>query len=123
MSEAVREADSWNSTMFNNDASLLQEIQGCVRMLNALTRRKLRFLDRIPYLACRLGEDGVARRCLEQYDQPTPNGHHELSHHFFRPGGLLRELVDSLPAGHCELPEELLRSKGGCRGFSAWCLH
>ena len=90
------EANAWHDSYWGlgRDANL--NIQAAVRSVYAQARQKLRHLDRIPYLLCRLEEPGVAARALVQFGEGRD--HHRISAQFLSPDGL-RHDVEQLAAG------------------------
>jgi hypothetical protein len=50
-------------------------------MILVLGRKKLEFIDTIPYLFCRLKEPGVKDRCVAQFARP--GDHNNVSNYMF----------------------------------------
>ena len=65
--EALDEANSWAPSSLGGDMAFWSEVQGCVRATVALAQEKIQFLDKVPYLLVRLGEEGIKRKALYQF--------------------------------------------------------
>lgn len=94
----LAEANSWGPhTWPSGGASLWLDCQACVRSVYEMATRKISFLDRIPYLLARLGEPGVRRRCVEQWESCSAEKHHRVSREFME--GELRGHIDAMSDG------------------------
>ena len=61
-------------------------------------RLRIAPLDRVPYLLCRLEEEGVAARCVEQWEELPEDAHHRVTAEFLKPGNQLRKDIDDIGA-------------------------
>ena len=66
--DAMTQAGAWGPEMFGGDAELVRQTQAVIRGSWLAAKEKLAFLDRLPYLLCRLNEPGVRDRVLSQWD-------------------------------------------------------
>jgi hypothetical protein len=80
LAEAQRwDIDDWLSY------AVLSEFQGAVRMVVAFGREMFLYLDRIPYLLCRLRQPGIKDTCFQQFALRPMADHHRLSCEFLSP--------------------------------------
>lgn len=75
-------AESWPALKFG-DPSLLADAQGAVRCAYALALEKISFMEDIPYLAARIGDEGIAQKCLDQFDGAPVERQHPVSVRLF----------------------------------------
>lgn len=75
----LEESTRWTPEYFLGCRRTSAEVQGTARAAFAVARRKLQYLDRIPWLFVRLAEPGVRARVIEQYDSTDIGHHHRLS--------------------------------------------
>lgn len=79
----------------------VDRFKGTVAVLKHFTLEKFEFLNSVPYLLVRLGEEGVVGRCFAQWDAAAPDAHHPVTRDFFTPGGWLRRDMERLrDTGH-----------------------
>ena len=101
----IQYGNSLTVQQFGGDIQKLARAQGMINMVVGTGRRKTQFLDEIPYLLARLGEEGVKQRVLQQWNQVPPAGHHDIAcFEFLGATSQLRPLIDALPDGACVLP-------------------
>eukprot|EP00959_Pyramimonas_sp_CCMP1952_P257765 5386482-Pyramimonas_sp.AAC.1 len=75
---------NWTAVDYDDAPEIfLAQIQGAVGAATGLGKRKVAFLDKMPYLICQLGGPGVRDRCLQQYNEQTPSQRHDVSNDFF----------------------------------------
>jgi hypothetical protein len=75
-----------NATLFQDGSLHGDAICILSKQMSRLSDR-VGYLDRLPYLVARLGEDGMIDRFLSEYDAQLPNGtlHHRVSDAFAHP--------------------------------------
>jgi hypothetical protein len=102
---------SWTSSAkFGNDANFLRTAQGCVRATYALGRKKIAFVDRIPFLFARLDEPGISQRCRDQWAEAIPEHHDLVSAEFLSPtSSWFSALCAIRPDGH--IPSQALQNE------------
>ena len=93
MHDAMVEVNSWDVSKTCGDVSVLRQAQACMRSTWLLAQEKLRFLDELPYLLCRLHEDGVRDRCVAQFSECTEDHHDPVSVEFLGEASLLRPQI------------------------------
>lgn len=103
----LEEANSWEFSTWSLDSEEAMACQACVRATYHLASQKIRFLDRVPYLLCRLDEPGVKERCLEQWSEAPPEAHHRVTREFLSPTQALRRHVDLVQPDGSGISEEL----------------
>ena len=64
-------AEDWYAEF---QGELKESIHECITAMIGIVTIKFAFLDRFPYLLLRLREPGVARRCLDMYDELVARG-------------------------------------------------
>ena len=103
--DALAEVHSWEPERFDMDLVLLQELECCVRATVARGKEKLAFLDRLPYLLCRLDSGAsVAQRALDQFGEVPEQHHHRLSVFFLGQDSMFRKDIETLAAGGALAP-------------------
>ena len=89
------EANEWTSTTWMCGEDWL-DMQAAVRAAFILATKNIDFLDRVPYLLAKLGEDGIKAKCLAQYNSCAPIRHHRVTLEFLAVGSPLREDIDKM---------------------------
>ena len=97
--EALAEMAHWTTDTFSSDMDFLREVSGAARVVIARGFEKFRFLDRVPYLLSSLAQEGVAQRCLDQYEEVPEHAHHRVTRDFLSPSSELRAHIETLAAG------------------------
>jgi len=93
----LEEANSWLPSTHDCGEVFWRQTQGVVRQVCVLAKRKIAFLDQIPYLFARLDEPHVAARCLAQWDAiADARQHHRVSAEMLAPGSHWRPQVEAI---------------------------
>ena len=97
LDDKLREADDWGEHHF---AGLdVGALQGTVRAAAGFGRDSFDCFGRVPLLASRQDQPGVAERCLQQYDDAPRHAHDPASHFLFEDTeGSLRQSVLAIAA-------------------------
>ena len=74
----LREANSWSPEFWRMPGDHDAQV-GCVRSTFLIGARKFHFLDRLPWLLCRLDRPGVRDRVLAQWLEVAPERHHRVT--------------------------------------------
>jgi len=95
-------ANAWTTSSWNIGREFWLQAQTAVRLVHRLAFRRIEFLDTIPYLCARLDEEGIAARCISQWQEGLDAGkrHHRVSAQFLQPGGPLRTDVEAVVASN-----------------------
>lgn len=99
------EAEEWGSVLFGDGVDTLNEDLAAVRRTWERAHRKIKHLDRIPHLLCRLDRTGVAKRCLEQFAEVEPPKHHRVSTAFLEEGTDCRRDIEAIRPNGTRLSE------------------
>jgi hypothetical protein len=94
LTRVLEASTKWSAETWMLSHAALIELQGCIRATCHLARRVFAWLDRLPYLLARLGEPGVARRCVEQWESCRADEHHRVSRKYM--AGALRADIDAV---------------------------
>lgn len=105
--QGLDDANLWTPYTFGCGQDFWTATQGCVRSTFGLAAEKLQYLDRIPWLLCRIDQAGVARRCIEQYDSVAPEYHHRVSTEFLGHGTSMRSEIEAIRADGTGLSQRL----------------
>ena len=77
--EALSRMNQWSVASFEDDVNFLAEATGGVRMVVRLAKEKMAWLNKLPYIICRLGVPGVRDVALAQFDSAPLERHHRLT--------------------------------------------
>lgn len=109
LQRGLEEANAWGPKSTSSGGSFWLECQAAVRATFELGTRKIKFLDKVPYLLARLAEPGVRQRCLDQWESCDPAGHHRVTVEFLSPAGALRRHIDAMNDDGTGMAPELVR--------------
>ena len=78
-----------------------------VRMVSGFGKKKLQYIDTIPYLFCRLGEPGIKEKCLRQFDEADFGEHDKVTRYMMDVGGDLRNMIIGMNEDGSDMPPRL----------------
>ena len=110
LESALAEVRQWDDGQAGGDTNLLRQTQAVVKGTWHAGMEKLAFLNDIPYLLCRLDQDGVRDRCLEQYDAGGRLAGDPVSDEFLADGSSMRQHVIDMSADGTGMHPELARA-------------
>lgn len=93
--EIERLASQWTALHLGCHAFLVS-VQGVVRMVAVLGKKKFEFLDTVPYLLSRLREPGIRDRCLAQFAEAPAAKHDKVSIYMLEPTSKFGRMVRAL---------------------------
>ncbi len=107
------EAERWRPAKFGGCDKTLQQAQGSIRMCFGLAKRKLAFLNSLPYCLSQLGQAGAKEHCLEEFRKFPEQQHHAVTLKILGESSHVRALILALPDKiECRLPDELEQCPG-----------
>ena len=118
LQSGLEEANSWTDYTWGLGVGTAARLQGAVRMVYHAAQQRLRWLNRIPWLCARIGEPGVAERCLAQWASAPAASHHRVSVRFVAPGGPLRDHVIAVQPDGTNVSPELAVARDWLRNCS-----
>lgn len=98
LKEGLDECNRWQPQTFQEGDRFWREAQGCVRAAYALAQDKMLYLNRLPYMLCRLDRPGVRDEALAQYARAPARDHHKVTNEFLGASSRLRVDVLRLSA-------------------------
>ena len=103
-------SQQWSEVQFHGlPASFLAELRGAVGLVVGVGRKKLAFLDRIPFLIARIDEPEVRPRILQQWEEAAEADRDAVSAEFLEEGSPLRRQIDRMIPEQCVLEPELMQ--------------
>ena len=91
-----KEAEGWVEGEFGPGVDVMGEGVGSVRFTFHFAMEKIRHLDTLPRIFCRLDEAGIKSRIERLWNAVDPKEHHRLARKIMEPGSALRREFDAV---------------------------
>ena len=107
LDEVLSECNAWAEGECFECGTFRREAQASVRGMTVIARKKIKYLDTVPWLLTRLLSPGIRERALNQYASKRKEQHHPISVMFLDESGELYPHVMALDADGCNASPQL----------------
>jgi hypothetical protein len=117
LKRGLDQANAWTPARWNDNVEMWRCVQASTRDAYVLAMEKIGHLDAIPYLLARIGQPGIAARCVAQFEARDVAAHHRVSVEFLGVGSPLRYDVEQVLHDGSGMSAALLREVDSLRGI------
>ena len=115
--QGLDEANAWTPETFSSSISEWQALQGMVRATVRMSFQRFIWLERLPYVLCRLDRPGVRDLCITLWDATPPEHRDRASAEVLHPLATLRPDLEAMAPDGTGMSRRLLDFVKGMQGI------